>query len=57
VLTQRADIAAAAGDKALEKKLRVDAVKLYESLPPGQQSPQALAQAKQALASVGSAAP
>jgi tetratricopeptide (TPR) repeat protein len=57
VLTQRADIAAAAGDHALEKKLREDAVKLYESLPPGQQSPQALAQAKQALASVGSAAP
>jgi tetratricopeptide (TPR) repeat protein len=57
VLTQRADIAAAAGDKAMEQKLREDAVKLYESLPPGQQSPQALAQAKQALANVGSAAP
>jgi tetratricopeptide (TPR) repeat protein len=57
VLTQRADIAAAAGDKALERKLREDAVKLYESLPPGQESPQALAQAKQALAGVGSAAP
>jgi thioredoxin-like negative regulator of GroEL len=57
VLTQRADIAAAAGDKATEKKLREDAVKLYESLPPGQQSPDALAKAKQALAGVGSAAP
>jgi thiol-disulfide isomerase/thioredoxin len=57
VLTQRADIAAAAGDTATEKKLREDAVKLYESLPPGQQSPDALAKAKQALAGVGSAAP
>jgi thioredoxin-like negative regulator of GroEL len=57
VLTQRADIAAAAGDHALEKQLREDAVKLYESLPASQQSPQALAQAKQALAGVGSAAP
>lgn len=57
LLTQRADIAAAAGDKAMEKKLREDAVKLYAGLPAGQQAPEALAKAKQALADVGSAAP
>ena len=55
LLTQRADIAAAAGDKAKERELRDAAVKLYESLPAGQQSPDALAKAKQALADVGSA--
>ena len=57
ILTQRADIAAAAGDKATERRLREDAVKLYEGLPASQQSPDALATAKQALANVGSAAP
>ncbi len=57
LLTQRADIAAAAGDKAAERGFRDAAVKLYESLPAGQQSPDALAKAKQALADVGSAAP
>lgn len=57
LLAQRADIAAAAGDKATERQFREAAVKLYESLPPGQQSPDALAKAKQALADVGSAAP
>jgi tetratricopeptide (TPR) repeat protein len=57
VLTQRADIAAAAGDHAAEKQFRDAAVKLYESLPASQQLPEALAKAKQALADVGSAAP
>jgi thioredoxin-like negative regulator of GroEL len=57
ILTQRADIAAAAGDKATERRLREDAVKLYEGLPASQQSPDALATAKQARANVGSAAP
>jgi thioredoxin-like negative regulator of GroEL len=57
LLTQRADIAAAAGDKATERQYRDAAVKLYESLPPGQQAPEALAKAKQALADVGSAGP
>ena len=57
LLTQRADIAAAAGDKKTEVILRADAVQLYEGLPAGQQAPEALAKAKQALADVGSAAP
>jgi thioredoxin-like negative regulator of GroEL len=57
ILTQRADIAAAAGDKTAERGFRQAAVKLYEGLPAGQQSPDALAKAQQALASVGSAAP
>ncbi len=50
VLTQRADIAAAAGDKAGEKRFREQVVQLWESLPPAQQSPENLAKAKQALA-------
>jgi thioredoxin-like negative regulator of GroEL len=57
VLTQRADIAAAAGDKTTERQFREAAVKLYESLPAGQQAPEALAKAKQALADVGSGGP
>ena len=62
LLTQRAEIAKAAGDKATEKKFREQAVKLWESLPAGQQSPESLDKAKQALAAVdappaGSAAP
>jgi thioredoxin-like negative regulator of GroEL len=50
LLTQRADIAAAAGDRATERRFREDAVKLYEGLPAGQQVPETLAKAKQALA-------
>ena len=49
---QRAEIAAAAGDKVTEKKLREEAVKLWESLPAGQQNPDALARAKTALAAL-----
>ena len=50
LLAQRAEIAAAAGDHAAERALREQAVKLYESLPDAQQSPEALAAAKAALA-------
>jgi tetratricopeptide (TPR) repeat protein len=62
LLAQRAEIAKAAGDKATEKKYRQEAVKLWESLPAGQQSPANLDQAKQALAAIdappaGSAGP
>jgi thiol-disulfide isomerase/thioredoxin len=49
---QRAEIAAAAGDKRTEKKMREDAVKLWESLPAGQQNPDALAKAKATLAAL-----
>jgi thioredoxin-like negative regulator of GroEL len=57
LLTQRADIAAATGDQATERRMREDAVKLYATLPPGQQLPDALTKAEQALEHVGSAAP
>jgi thioredoxin-like negative regulator of GroEL len=56
VLGTRADIAKQAGDKAAEKKFRIAAVELYESLAPGQQSPEALAKAKEALAAIDSGA-
>ncbi|MEO6776595.1 MAG: thioredoxin family protein [Kofleriaceae bacterium] len=56
LLTQRADIAAAQGDKAAELKYRQDAVALYEGLPKGQAMPEALANAKDALAKAGSGA-
>jgi thiol-disulfide isomerase/thioredoxin len=49
LLEQRAEIAAAAGD-ATERTFREQAVQLYESLPPGQQSPEALSRARAALA-------
>lgn len=49
VLGQRADIAAAAKDPAAEKSFREQAVKLYEALPPGQQQPENLAHAREAL--------
>ncbi len=52
LLTQRAEIAKAAGDKATETHYRQQAVKLWESLPAGQQSPENLDKAKQALAAV-----
>jgi tetratricopeptide (TPR) repeat protein len=52
LLNQRAEIAAAAGDKATEKQMRVEAVKLWESLPAGQQNPDQLAKAKAALAAL-----
>ncbi len=52
LLGLRAEIAAAAGDKAGERRFREAAVKQYEALPPSQQSPDALAIAKQALAAL-----
>jgi tetratricopeptide (TPR) repeat protein len=52
LLTQRAEIAKAAGDAATERRYREQAVKLWESLPPGQQSPGNLEAAKQALAAL-----
>lgn len=55
VLSQRAEIAKLAGDKATEKKYREEAVKLWESLPEGQQNADALAKAKEALAAVDAA--
>jgi len=54
LLGQRADIAAKAGDKAGERRYRTQVVELWESLPPAQQSADALAKAKQALAGSGS---
>ena len=53
VLSQRAEIAKGAGDLATERKYRELAVKLWESLPPAQQSSENLEKAKQALAAVG----
>ncbi|MBX3157389.1 MAG: thioredoxin family protein [Deltaproteobacteria bacterium] len=52
VLTQRADIAKKAGDAQAEKLFRQEVVKLWESLPAGQQQPEALAKAKEALAAL-----
>jgi thioredoxin-like negative regulator of GroEL len=50
VLGQRVEIAAKQHDKAAERRFQQDTVKLWESLPPGQADPEALAQARQALA-------
>lgn len=52
VLTQRAEIAEQQHDKAAEKRFRQQIVALWESLPPGQASPEALAKAKEAVAAV-----
>ena len=50
VLSQRAEIAAAARDKATEKRVREEIVKTLETLPASQTSPEAIAKAKQAVA-------
>jgi thiol-disulfide isomerase/thioredoxin len=50
LLEQRAEIAAAAADTSTERRLRKQAVELYESLPTGQQVPETLAKARAALA-------
>jgi hypothetical protein len=55
LLVQRADIAAAQRDTASERRFREQAVKLYEGLPKGQEAPEALAKAKEALAKLTSA--
>jgi thioredoxin-like negative regulator of GroEL len=52
LLAQRAEIAAAAGDRAAERSYRELAVQLWESLPEGQQSPANLERARQALAAL-----
>lgn len=46
VLAQRAEIANKQGDKAAERRLRQDIVKLWDAMPAGQASPEALAKAK-----------
>jgi len=52
LLAQRAEIAKAANDKTTERSYREQAVKLWESLPPGQQNPDNLEAAKKALAAL-----
>jgi tetratricopeptide (TPR) repeat protein len=52
VLAQRVEIAQKQGDKVAEKKYRQQTVQLWESLPEGQSSPEALAKAKEALAAL-----
>jgi thioredoxin-like negative regulator of GroEL len=52
VLAQRAEIAAKQGDKAAERLFREETVKLWESMPPGQANPDALANAKEAVAAL-----
>jgi thioredoxin-like negative regulator of GroEL len=52
VLAQRAEIAANQHDKPAEKLFRQETVKLWESLPPGQANPEALAKAKDAVAAL-----
>jgi thioredoxin-like negative regulator of GroEL len=49
VLGQRVEIAAKQHDKAAERRFRQETVQLWESLPPGQASPEALARAREAL--------
>ena len=49
-LTQRAEIAAKQNDRATERAMREQIVKLYESMPAGHANADALARAKQALA-------
>lgn len=50
VLNQRAEIAAKQNDKATERSMREQIVKLYESMPAGHANADALAKAKQTLA-------
>jgi tetratricopeptide (TPR) repeat protein len=52
VLGQRVEIAAKQHDKAAQKRTLQQTVQLWESLPPGQDNPEALAKAKDALAQV-----
>jgi thioredoxin-like negative regulator of GroEL len=52
MLAQRAEIAGKQHDKAAEKLFRQETVKLWESLPPGQANPDALARAKEAVAAL-----
>ena len=52
VLAQRTEIAQKQHDKAAEKRYVQETVRLWESLPPGQANPDALARAKEALAAL-----
>jgi thioredoxin-like negative regulator of GroEL len=52
VLAQRAEIAEKQHDKPAEKRVRQEIVKLWESMPAGQASPEALAKAKEAVAAL-----
>jgi thioredoxin-like negative regulator of GroEL len=53
VLGQRVEIAHKQHDAAAEKRFAQATVQLWESLPPGQANPEALAKAKDALAALG----
>jgi len=53
LLNQRAEIASKAGDRAAVRVARAEIVKTLEALPPGQTTPEAIADAKQALAALG----
>lgn len=50
LLGQRVEIAQKQHDRAAEKRFRQETVRLWESLPPGQANPEALAKAKEELA-------
>jgi thioredoxin-like negative regulator of GroEL len=52
VLGQRAEIAARQHDAAARKRYLQQTVQLWESMPPGQDNPEALAKAKEAFAQV-----
>jgi hypothetical protein len=56
LFAQRAEIAAKQHDRAGERQYRQDAVKLWESLPPGQLDPDKLAKAKEVLAALDATA-
>jgi thioredoxin-like negative regulator of GroEL len=52
LLAQRVEIAAKQHDKPAERRFQQDLVKLWETLPPGQANPEALAAAQEALAAL-----
>jgi thioredoxin-like negative regulator of GroEL len=55
VLGQRVEIAQKQHDRAAEQRFTQDTVRLWESLPPGQANPEALAKAREALAALDKA--
>jgi thioredoxin-like negative regulator of GroEL len=56
VLAQRVEIAQQQRDRTAERRYREEIVKLWESMPPGQANPDALAKAKQAIAALDASA-
>ncbi len=56
ILSLRAEIAKGTGDRLLERRYRSEAVMLYETLPAGQQQPDALITAKKAFDEADAAA-